>query len=147
MKLTNSAELLQKGLLALEHGHTYLAMTCLEQAMEDGETPVLASYLAYCRALNGRDLEEAAELARGALHAAPADQQCCLNLGRILLLSGHKDQAIAVFRQGLAHSLNPVLIAQLEQLGTRKPPLFVALPRDHFLNKYGGKVLSLLGFR
>jgi tetratricopeptide (TPR) repeat protein len=147
MALTEAAELMQKGLLALEHGHSFLAMTYLEQAMRYGKTPVVSSYLAYCYALNGRDLDKSIELGREALQADPANPEFSLNLGRVLHLSGRKDEAIAVFRQGLAYSLHPELIAHLEKLGTRKPPLFRSLPRGHFLNRFGGQLLSMLGFR
>ena len=147
MALTEAAELTQKGLHALEHGHTFLAMTYLEQAMMYGKTPALSSYLAYCHAMNGRDLDKSIELGRDALQADPANPEFSLNLGRVLLLAKRKDEAISVFRQGLTYSLNPDLIAQLEKLGTRKPPIFRVLPRDHFLNKYGGQLLNLLGFR
>jgi tetratricopeptide (TPR) repeat protein len=147
MELTEAAELTQKGLLALEHGHTYLSMTYLEQAMKYGKTPVISSYLAYCHAVNGRDLDDAIELGRNALQADPANPEFCLNLGRVLLLSGRKDEAIAVFRQGLTTSLHPELIAHLDKLGTRKPPVFSSLPRNHFLNRYGGQLLNVLGFR
>jgi len=147
MSLTEAAELTQKGLLALQNGHSFLAMTYLEQAMRYGKTPLIASNLAYCHALNGRDLDKSVELGQEALQAEPGNPAFSLNLGRVLLLAGRKDEAIAVFRQGLAHSPNPELIAQLEQLGTRKPPIFRALPRHHFLNKCGGQLLSLFGFR
>jgi tetratricopeptide (TPR) repeat protein len=122
-------------------------MTYLEQANIFGKTPVISSFLAYCHAVNGRDLDKAIELGREALQADPANPEFCLNHGRVLLLSGHKDEAITVFRQGLTSSLHPELIAQLEKLGTRKPPVFASLPRDHFLNRQGGKLLSALGFR
>lgn len=147
MAHTEAAELMQKGLLALKNGHSFLAMTYLEQALEYGKTPVLSSYLAYCRALNGRDLDKSIELGRDALQADPANPEFNLNLGRVLLLAGRKEEAITVFRQGLANSLNPDLIAQLEQLGTRKPPLFRSLARNHFLNKFAGQLLNLFGFR
>ena len=147
MVLTEAAELTQKGLLSLEHGHSFLAMTYLEQAMRYGKTPVVTSYLAYCHALNGRDLDESIALGREALQADPANPEFSLNLGRVLLLSGRKDEAITVFRHGLTYSLHPELIAHLEQLGTRKPPLFRSLPRSHFLNRFGGQLLNVLGFR
>jgi len=147
MALTEAAELTQKGLLALQNGHTFLAMTYLEQAMKYGKTPLIASNLAYCHALNGRDLGKSIELGQEALQADSGNPAFSLNLGRVLLLSGRKDEAITVFRQGLAHAPNPELIAQLELLGSRKPPLFKSLPRNHFLNKYCGQLLGFLGFR
>jgi len=138
---------LEKGLSALEHGHTYLAMSCLEEAMVSGKTPLLCSHLAYCRAVNNRGLDEAIALAREALDAEPGDTSFRLNLGRILLLAGQKEEAIRVLRQGLYYGSGPELRAQLDQLGTRKSPLFPALPRGHFVNKYSGLLLSRLGLR
>lgn len=147
MSHSEAAELTHKGLLALENGYSFLAMTYLEQAMRYGKTPVLSSYLAYCHALNGRDLEQSLELCHEALQADPANPEFSLNLGRILLLSSRKDEAIAVFRQGLADSPHPELLAQLEKLGTRKPPIFSSLPRGHFLNRFAGRLMSSLGLR
>lgn len=147
MASTEAAELIQKGLLALQNGYSFLAMTYLEQAMEYGKTPVISSYLAYCHALNGRDLDKSIELGQEALQADPANQEFSLNLGRVLLLSGRRNEAITIFRQGLTFAPHPELIAQLDQLGSRKAPIFKTLPRTHFLNKYGGQLLSSLGFR
>lgn len=147
MQNREAAELLEKGLTALENGHSYLAMTCLEQAAGYETTPLLNSCLAYCHALNGRDMDKAIELARSALQGDAANPRYCLNLGRILLLSGRKEEAITIFRQGLANSSDPELIAQLERLGTRKPPLIKIFSRNNPLNKYGGKFMRLLGKR
>ncbi|NVO00617.1 MAG: hypothetical protein HXX17_14975 [Geobacteraceae bacterium] len=147
MQNAEAAELLQKGLLALENGHSYLAMTCLEQASRLESTPRLNSWLAYCHALNGRDIDMAIELAKKALHDDSTNPEYCHNLGRIFLLSGRKEEAIFIFRQGLADSLHPELIACLEQLGTRKPPAFKDLSRNHPFNKYAGKLLRILGKR
>lgn len=147
MASSEAAELQQKGLRALEQGHTYLAMTCLEQAMEYGKTPLLCSFLAYCQALNRRSIDNAIALGREALAAEPANPVFSLNLGRILLLAGCKVEAISVLRQGLASGRDATLIAELERLGTRTPPVFKSLPRGHYLNKYSGLFLYWLGLR
>lgn len=147
MAMSAAVDPLEKGLSALEHGYTYLAMSCLEQAMVSGKTPQLCSSLAYCLALNNRGLDKAIELAREALDADPASTQFTLNLGRILLLAGRKEEAIRVLRQGLSYGRDPQLVEQLERLGTRKKPLFPRLPRGHFANKLSGMILSRLGFR
>ena len=138
---------LEKGLSALEHGHTYLAMSCLEEAMASGKTPLLCSHLAYCMAVNNKGLDSAIALAREALDAEPGNIHFRLNLGRILLLAGQKEEAIRVLRQGLYYGCSPELLAQLDQFGTRKAPLFPALPRGHFANKYSGLLLTRLGLR
>ena len=147
MAITATVDPFAKGLAALEQGHTYLAMSCLEQAMAYGKTPQLCSSLAYCLALNNKGLDKAIELAREALDSEPASTQFTLNLGRILLLAGRKEEAIRVFRQGLSYGRYPDLVEQLERLGTRKKPLFPRLPRGHFANKLSGMILSRLGFR
>jgi len=147
MSIAAAVDPLEKGLAALEHGYTYLAMSCLEQAMASGKTPQLCSSLAYCLALNNKKLDKAVDLAREALDSEPGNTQFILNLGRILLLAGRKEEAIRVFRQGLSYGRDPHIIEQLEQLGTRKQPLFPRLPRGHFANKFFGMVLSRLAFR
>ena len=55
--------------------------------------------------------------------------------------------AIRVLRQGLYYGSSTELLAQLDQFGTRKKPLFPALPRGHFVNKYSGLLLSRFGLR
>lgn len=147
MAITVAIDPLEKGLAALEHGHTYLAMNCLEQAMASGKTPLLCSYLAYSLALNNKTPDKAVELAREALVSEPGNTQFILNLGRTLLLAGRKDEAIGVLRHGLSCGRDPRLSEQLERLGTRKPPVFPRLHRGHFVNKYCGIVLSRLGLR
>lgn len=147
MAMAAAVNPLEKGLSALEHGHTYLAMSCLEQAMESVKSPQVCAKLAYCLAVNNKDMERAINLAREALDAEPGNTTFRLNLGRVLLHAGLKDEAIRVFRQGLSHGSDSELITQLEQLGTRKRPVFPTLPRGHFLNRYAGLLLSWLGLR
>ncbi len=147
MALTAVEELLEKGLAALEHGLTYLAMTCLEQAMATGKTPLISSCLAYCMALNRKDMERAVSLAREALRAEPERADICLNAGRTFLLAGLREEAICTFRDGLASGRDERLIAELGRLGSRRLPLFGKLPRSHFLNRYAGLLLSRLWFR
>lgn len=147
MAMAAAVNPLEKGLSALEHGHTYLAMSCLEQAMESVKSPQVCAKLAYCLAVNNKDMERAINLAREALDAEPGNTTFRLNLGRVLLHAGLKDEAIRVFRQGLSHGSDSELITQLEQLGTRKRPVFPTLQRGHFLNRYAGLLLSWLGLR
>lgn len=146
MAMTAVEDSLEKGLAALAHGHTYLAMTCLEQAMATGKTPLVSSSLAYCMALNRKDMERAVTLAREALGAEPERADICLNAGRTFLLAGFREEAIRTFRHGLASGRDERLIAELDRLGNRRQPLFGKLPRGHFLNRCAGLLLSRLGF-
>jgi Tfp pilus assembly protein PilF len=145
MAMTALADPLEKGLAALENGHAHLAMSCLEQAMASGKTPILTSYHAYCLALTRTDMNRAVDLCREALLAEPDRPDICLNMGRTLLLAGRRDEAVRVLRLGLTFSADDRLIAALEQLGTRRTPLCPWLPRRHFINKYGGLLRSWLG--
>ncbi|HZV82907.1 MAG TPA: hypothetical protein VFF53_12145 [Geobacteraceae bacterium] len=147
MAITAVENPLEKGLAALEHGHTYLAMTCLQQAMESGKTPLLVSWLAYCMALNFKDMDRAVTFAREALLAEPERADICLNAGRTLLIAGFREEAIRAFRLGLATGRDERLIVELDRLGNRRQPLFRKLPRGHFLNRCGGLLLSRLGLR
>ena len=140
-------ELVSKALTALTHGHSYLAMVCLQQAAAYGHSPVIDSHLAYCLALNQQEFAEARRLGELALHAEPNNPLFCLNLGRVCLLAGEKLEAIRIFRQGLAFSRDQMLIDELNRLGTRKPPVFPSLHRDHPLNKWVGILLARLGLR
>ena len=147
MVAPEAEEFLSKGLEALSHDHTYLAMNCLEQAMQMERSSIVCSYLAYCLAVNRQRYDEAVVLAREALAEQPNNPEFCLNLGRVLLLAGNKEEAILVFRQGLAFSRDERIIAELTVLGTRKSPVFRSLRRDHPLNKYAGILLTRLGLR
>jgi len=144
---TSGEDQLQKGLAALEHGHTYLAMTCLEEAMASGRTPLVVSALAYCLAVNRADMERGVSLAREALLADGGSADVSLYAGRTLILAGLKDEAIRALRGGLANGRDDRLIAELEGMGSRRPPIFPNLPRGHFLNRLAGLILSRLGLR
>ncbi len=147
MTQSDAEELLAKGLEALSHNHTHLAMTCLEQAARYDRNSIVLSHLAYCLAVNGRDIGLAIDMASEALAQEPYNPVFCLNLGRIYLLAGKRGDAIRTFRQGLAFIKDQAIIDELEKLGTRKKPVFPGLHRDHVLNRYLGLLLNRLGLR
>jgi Flp pilus assembly protein TadD len=138
-------ELVSKGLTAFNNGHTFLAMNCLEQALRLERSSIICSYLAYCLAVNRQNYDEAIALAREAAAEQPNNPVFCLNLGRVYLLAGRKDEAIRTFRQGLMFGRDEQLIAQLDNLGTRKRPVLRWLPRNHPVNKYLGLLVQRLG--
>ena len=147
MKRTDAEELLAKGLEALTHNHTHLAMTCLEQAACYERSSIVLSHLAYCLAVNGRDIGLAIDMANEALAQEPYNPVFCLNLGRIYLLANRRADAIRIFRQGLVYTKDRAIIDELDKLGTRKDPVFSGLHRDHFLNRYLGLLFNRLGLR
>lgn len=147
MATVQAAEWFAKGIEALSHDHVYLARTCFEHATEEERSPVNCSYLALCQAKTRGKFGDAIELARQAIAGEPENALHYLNLGRIYLLAGMREEAIAIFRQGAQCGRREEIGAELDRLGTRKPPPIRSLPRNHPLNKYLGILLARLGLR
>ncbi|HJV34820.1 tetratricopeptide repeat protein, partial [Geomonas sp.] len=82
-----------------------------------------------------------------ALQLEPDNPAHFINLARIHLVAKQKADALRVLRQGMAAAASPEILALLEGLGNRKPPVLSFLHRDHFLNKYLGILLSRLRLR
>lgn len=147
MSVALAAELFAKGLESLRHDHIYLARTCFEQAAAMGRSPEVCSYLALCQAKTRGKFGDAIALAREAIASEPANPVHYLNLGQIYLLAGMRQEAVAIFREGLRRQHNEQIVGELNRLGTRKPPVFRRLTRNHPLNKYTGILLARLGLR
>jgi len=142
-----SATLLKEGMAALDAGNTALALQRLQAAAELDESPEILSHFAYCVAKELQDYRRAEALCGEAIDEEPWYSAHYLNLGRIRLLEGRREDAIRVFRDGLLREANPRIKAELERLGIRKYPIISSLPREHFLNKYLGKFLTALKLR
>lgn len=147
MVTREAEELFVKGLEAIEQHHLYLARTCLEQALALERSPEICSYLALCRAQTGGRFNEAIALAEEAVAGAPTNSWFYLNLGKVYLLAGDRKKSLDFLRKGLQFDRNPAILRELEAQGTRKPPLFARLKRDHPLNRFAGMLLSRLGLR
>ena len=142
-----SATLLKQGIAALDAGNTGLAQQHLEEAAALDESPEILSHLAFCVAKERQDYVRAVALCREAIDEEPWYSVHYLNLGRIRLLEGRREEAIRVFRDGLLRESNRKIIEELQKLGIRKYPVISSLPREHFLNKYMGKFLALVKMR
>ncbi len=71
-----------------------------------------------------------------------------LNIGRVYLLMDNREFAVVNFRKGLkVDNRNRDIITELAKLGIRRPPPFRFLPREHFLNKYIGLLMTRIGLR
>ena len=86
-------------------------------------------------------------LCREAMEKEPENSVHYLNLGRIHLVAGDKQEAIRVFRNGLAYGLNQEIIGALDSIGTRSPLVFRSLSRKNPINKFLGIILRKLGLR
>ncbi len=136
-----------KGIEALRNDHLYLARACFEQAVHEERNAYHCSYLAFAMARTGAQPEESLPLALEAVAREPGNSVCYLNLGRVYLANQQRGKAIEAFRKGLQDSANAEIIAELDRLGTRKPPLFPSLGRSHPLNHFFGLLLARLHLR
>ena len=143
-KLPHSA---QEAIEAAEKGDSLYALIFLERAIRKRNDPLLRSYYGYCLARERQEIKKAVQFCRLAVEENPRDPVLYLNLGRVLLAGGMKGQAIRAFRKGLKFGREARIIQLLQKMGTRKPPLFLTLPREHPLNKLMGRILSRIGMR
>lgn len=132
---------------AMDSGSYDLAIMYIDQASEFVDEPIVRSYRAYCLAKSQGRIREAIDLCRSTIQQDPYDPRHYLVLGRLLLLSGQKTQAIKIFRTGLKHGRNSEIIQELKDLGLRKTLVFSQIERSHPLNRIAGKLLTFLGLR
>lgn len=145
--MNSQSDLLKNALEALEKNSTIEALMLLEQAEAQRDSPMVRSYLAYCRAKVKREYAAAISLCSEALREDPANADHYLNLGRIYILAGKRGNALPIFRRGIKFGRNPQLMAELKKFDPRQPPVFSTLPRQHSLNRVVGKLFSRLGMR
>lgn len=142
------SSLIDKGNEAMASGDTLVALVKFETASKFRPLPAeVKARLGYCLAKERRQFKKGATLCAEALQADPSRPDIYYQLGRIYLLAGQKPKAITTFRRGLKQRRYQPLIDQLHQLGLRKEPLLSTLPREHFLNRQLGRLLSRLGAR
>jgi tetratricopeptide (TPR) repeat protein len=137
----------RKGVEAQARGEWPTALACFEKAARLKNVPLHNSFLALCIARERGQFKKAIALCSEALEAEPDNSVHYLNLGRVYLLQKDRDEAIRIFRLGLGREMNEQIIAELDRLGVRKPPLLSFLHRDNPLNRYLGKALTKLGLR
>lgn len=147
MKSFNEEEWFERGMEALGNGHVYLARTCFENAARGRRHPAACSYLALCQAQTRGKFSDAIALARQAIVMEPDNPVFYQNLGHIYQLAGMRMEAVETLREGVRRGAGEAAIAELNRIGTRKPPVFRRFHRDHPLNKYVGKLLARLRLR
>ncbi len=141
------AEIFTEGIDVLRKGYTNQALACFEAAYREKPSPEVTSHLGYCRAYVWCRYQEGINMCREAIATEPDNPVHYLNLGKIFLARQQKKLAIETFRKALEFRPSPEILAELDRLGTRKPPVFPFLPRRHPLNKYTGLFLTHLGLR
>lgn len=136
-----------EGLRALGTDRMADALDWFGKAVEQENTPLARSYLAYCRAKVEGAHNEAAALCMEAIKEEPKNSGIYLNLGRIYLLSGHKRAAMRAFELGLRCGKNSQIESEFNAIGRRKSPPIPFLKRNNPANKLLGKILKKLGLR
>lgn len=145
--MTEAEELYEKGVEAVDMGNWLSALAWFEKAVQMEERPVFHSSLAACIAKERGQYNKAVQLCRDAIEKEPENPVHYLNLGRISLFQGRKEEAMKIFREGLGHGLERRIIWELEKLGTRKKPVIPFLHRDSPVNKYLGIFLKKIRIR
>ena len=133
----------------LDRQESFEALTLLERAFRQApDDPQVRSFFGLVMALERGQVRASIVLCRQALESAPERPELYVNLARVYLKAGQKDDAVQVLRDGLVHdAANPDLLATLHGLGTRHRRVVRSLPRSHPLNKYLGLAATRLGLR
>ena len=143
----NARELFERGREELDKGEWLSALVSFEKAVQLDASPEMRSFFALCIARERGQYRAAIALCEEAIAQEPDNPLHFLNLGKIRLIRGEKVEAIRVFREGLKSNPHPLIIAELDRLGTRKPPVIPSLSRDNPINKYLGRLFARLGLR
>jgi len=139
--------LVNSGLKAMQDNDTMMAMFHFVDAAKISQPPLVRSCLAYCLAREKKMYPKAIAMCMSAKQDNPEKSLHYLNLGRIYLLAGQKRKAMTTFRQGLKMERNTDIMAELKKLGVRKPPPLASFPREHPLNRFLGKCLTMVNMR
>lgn len=132
--------LAERGMEAVDAGNTVLGLDLLAKIPDKEMTASIRSYLAVCLAREQGLFEQGIKMCSEALDSEPANPVHYLNLGRMHLMAGEKQEAIRMFRDGLLFGENRNIRRELEKIGWREPPLFPSLGREHSINKIFGKL-------
>ncbi len=147
MEASRADEWFERGIEALGHGQVYLARSCFEHVAQAHQHPAASSYLALCQAKTRGKFSDAIALAREAIAREPHNPLLYPNLGHIYALAGMRMEAVEILREGVRRGGGEAAVAELNRIGTRKPPPFRRFHRNHPLNKYVGKLLARLRLR
>lgn len=139
--LDEAEEQFQLARKAIEEEDFTTALVHMENAFALHDEPKWHSYLGLCIALERKEFQVAESLCRTSIDHDDADPVHYLNLAKVFLASGRKQEAIETLRTGMAKGGNERILALLLDLGTRQPQVLRFLKRNHPLNKFLGNLL------
>ena len=100
---TEAEKEFSKGLKALQEGNSLAALSLFREGCQPGDPAGLLLLISvYALQRNGARFRRGLLLCREALEKEPENTVHYLNLGRIHLVAGNKQEAIRIFRKGLA---------------------------------------------
>ncbi|UCE71793.1 MAG: tetratricopeptide repeat protein [Nitrospiraceae bacterium] len=134
------SELESRGIEECDSGNTLVALMYLEKASQKGKTPLLDSYLAYCLAREHNSYSEAIELGKGAMNEQSGNLVLYLNLAKIYILAGQRNNALKVLRQATKRGRDGRILRLIKNLGIRKKPVLPCLQRGNLINIFLGKL-------
>jgi tetratricopeptide (TPR) repeat protein len=131
--------LLKKALYLTKKGYYKAALKCFEEENCYMLRPSATSYYALCIAHVRKDYENAISLCITALKREFFSPGIYVNLGRILIVSDRKAQALKAFRKGLSiDDTHPGIVRELNAMGVRRRPLIPYFSRENPVNKLFG---------
>ncbi len=142
-----ATELFSMGTESLGQGNTAQALDYFTKGIAIERNPLYLSSLAFCLAKQKKEFAKAISLCKEAVKHDPKNVVHFLQLGKIHLLEGKKNDAIRIFRLGLRIEKDPTLVRELNRLGCRTNPVIPFMARSNPLNKYLGKLLKKYGYR
>lgn len=115
-----------------------------QQDHHNSGSPEMLSLMGYTLVREAGQFRKGVEMCLKAIAANPGNIEHYLHLGRIYLLANKKDYAISTFKKGLRIRKDARIMAELRQLGIRRPPPVSSLPRNHVVNRVAGRILHAL---
>jgi Flp pilus assembly protein TadD len=134
-----SRELFRRAEIQINRGRFREASAILTQALKmSPDNPVYVSHLGYCVGMLG-NISDGEKMCRRAMKMAPTVPIILVNLGRMLVEKGLRQEARILFTQAyqIDNTSSPAAL-ELSRLGVRKPPVLPFLGRRNPLNKYLG---------
>lgn len=133
-------ELIRSGDEAWERGDKAAAHEVYRAAQQlDGNDPQVLSRLGLTLVLVARDEYKGVAFCEEALRRGAVDADALWRLATVYETTFQKERAVRAVRQGLNIDRNHAgLVAMIERLGVRRPPVIPFLARSNPINKYLG---------
>ena len=139
MDTFESRDLFRRAEIQINRGRFREASALLTHALKiSPDNPIYVSHLGYCIGMLG-NIDGGEKMCRRAAKMAPAVPIVLVNLGRILIETGKRQEARKLFTQAyrIDNTHSPAAL-ELSRLGVRRQPVFPFLKRGNVLNKYFG---------